>query len=439
MNQRANPQEKSEEMTEPTLVSAMDRRTFLLGTAATGLLGATSITSARKQGADGSQQSIPADVAGLPPDVQADIKRIAQAPADLRKPPGLRPLAQLDSRFPVYYEESVAEATRLVTKYFAAFSRGDLAKLADTIHFPYATYEGIEPLVYNSAEEFVADPPPSLHVTTKDDDRVRCGVYELAVRPGTYDILDNLRLWTYNPVNVGVELCYTRYRADGQMIGVNQGIYAITNNDRKWGLQLSSTIFTPAGFAHLSYKDALWAHLREGRTWMMAWSYHDEAMLEDSSARSRTEFRTASIAAPPGTDQWLRAARAGNPMEPYNTKGVKGRLYVSQPSRQNRETANARGNRGSDPLTSGYFYELAGGGVGRYAYTLNLPDACVLHATADKAHVLGGYIRFTEDSRPITETRSLGVIIYDGRVGRWENSTGFGQCMRRDCTNDANS
>ena len=91
-----------------------------------------------------------------------------------------------------------------------------------------------------------------------------------------------------------------------------------------------------------------------------------------------------------------------------------------------------KGPNGED----GYFYELASGGVGKYAYTLTLPDAAVLHVGPDKAHTIGGYVRYTGDSRQITETRSLGIMVYDGKQSRWESGGGFGQTMRRDCTND---
>jgi hypothetical protein len=145
----------------------------------------------------------------------------------------------LDARFPVYYKTAVPEAMRLLTEYFAAFNERDMETVAKTLHFPYATYEGIEPLLYHSADEFLKNPPPSIHESNRPDSQMR---------PGTYDIIDVLQLQTFNPVNVGLELCYSRYRADGYRLGVNHGIYAITNNDGKWGIQLSSIIFTPTEY-----------------------------------------------------------------------------------------------------------------------------------------------------------------------------------------------
>jgi hypothetical protein len=80
------------------------------------------------------------------------------------------------------------------------------------------------------------------------------------------------------------------------------------------------------------------------------------------------------------------------------------------------------------------FAEWAGG-VGQWAYTISLPEACVLHATVNKAHTFGGYIRYTADSRPTSETHSLGIMTY--RNGRWGSAGGIGVMMYHDYTNDA--
>jgi hypothetical protein len=419
------------------ILSNVKRRDFLFGSASAGVLGAVMGTGAFAQSTE--QQQWAPDNSSLPPEIRQDLERRAKLKEELPKPAGLRPNAQLDGRFPVSYQTSVAMAMKYLLDYFAAFSSRDLQGVASTIHFPYATYEGIEPIVYQTADEFIKNPPPSLNVTNGQYKQFMPGVYDLLARPGTYDIMDNLQLKTYNPVNVGVELCYTRYRANGEKIGINQGIYAVTNNDGKWGLQLSSIIFTPADYVGQEYRDAVEAHLRQGRTGMMAWSYHNPDMLRASSGGRPSDRKIASITAPPGTDHWIRAARAGTPMEPYNTAGRTSRLTVSgtNVARQaDATTPRVANNMKEANGEDGYFYELASGGVGKYAYTLTLPDSAVLHAGPDKAHTIGGYIRYTADAEPITETRSLGVMIYDGIAGRWENGGSFGQTMRRDCTND---
>src|SRR5277367_4514312 len=49
----------------------------------------------------------------ITPDVQADLERRAKLTQYLPKPDGLRPKAQLDGRFPVYFETSIPEGMRL--------------------------------------------------------------------------------------------------------------------------------------------------------------------------------------------------------------------------------------------------------------------------------------------------------------------------------------
>jgi hypothetical protein len=82
------------------------------------------------------------------------------AATDFEQPAGLRPGAQLDSRFPVSFAKPVSEGLRLVMEYFTALSQRDAAAMARTLHFPFAIYEEIEPIVVQSAADFAAAPPP---------------------------------------------------------------------------------------------------------------------------------------------------------------------------------------------------------------------------------------------------------------------------------------
>jgi hypothetical protein len=292
-----------------------------------------------------------------------------------------------------------------------------------------------------SAKEFLDNPPPSIFESTKPDSQFR---------PGTYDIMDKLTLQTFNPVNVGLELCCTRYRADGYRIGINQGIYAITNNDGKWGIQLSSVIFTPTEYIGDVFEDAVQAHLRQNRTAMAAFGDHDYDLLTHlgwGAGNRNTKRKIASITGAPGATTFFLSGWAGKPMQPYNSKGRVSRLTVS-----GNETINAlsadksdiaqyeKGLNVSNIVTSkgqpGWFFAMAGGAVGHYGYTKDLADSKVLHAGPEKAHALGGYIRYTPDNVFISETRSLGIMIFDKEDGKWGNGGALGQSMRRDRSND---
>jgi hypothetical protein len=436
----------------------VDRRDFIKGAVtAAGLLGAVGMTpimghseGAQQQEGETFEQLRRDMMAGIGDDVKKDLQLIAQQPIEIPTPAGARPGAMLDGRFSVYYKDAVPNAMELLTNYFAAFCDRDMASVVDTLHFPYATYETYEPIVYRTQKEFLESPPPSIHESSAPDSQLR---------PGTYDILDVLQVHTFNPVNVGLELCYTRYRADGFRIGKNQGIYAITNNDGKWGIQLSSVIFTPAEYEHdqLHY-DVNEQFLRWGRTAMAAFADRDYDLLKHlgwGAGRFERPEKTASIAGSPGATSFFLSAWAGKPTEAYNTKGRKSRLAVrgfpdsdainalSEPndpvSRYERQAQLGLTNIETKDGKPGWFFEMAGGRVGLYGYTKNLADARVLHIGPEKAHTLGGYIRYTPDNVFISETRSLGILVLDKKTNIWMNGGGFGQMMRRDRSNDARS
>jgi hypothetical protein len=134
-------------------------------------------------------------------------------------------------------------------------------------------------------------------------------------------------------------------------------------------------------------------------------------------------------------------------MQPYNSKGRVSRLTVTGMDNVNALAADndpiakyERPLNVSNIVTSkgqpGWFYAMAGGAVGHYGYTMNLADSRILHAGPEKAHAMGGYIRYTPDNVFISETRSLGIMIFDKEEGKWGNGGGLGQSMRRDRTND---
>ncbi len=100
-----------------------------------------------------------------------------QDAGDFEKPAGLRPGAQLDSRFPVSFAKPVSEGLRLVMEYFTALSQRDLEGIAHTLHFPFAIYETIDPIVVPNAAAFMATPPPSLNGTGKGDSHILRGSY----------------------------------------------------------------------------------------------------------------------------------------------------------------------------------------------------------------------------------------------------------------------
>jgi hypothetical protein len=155
------------------------------------------------------------------------------------------------------------------------------------------------------------------------------------------------------------------------------------------------------------------AHLRRGQDWMLGYSLRSQALLNST----RRPGKSASITIY-GPRERAGNARAGNPMGGYVTKGVKSRLHVGEVTAEQIARADANFPE---------FAKWAGGGVGEWAYTMNLPQARVLHATVNKAHTLGGYIRHLADHTEISETRGLGVLVY--RDNQWSSAGGMGNVL----------
>ena len=355
---------------------------------------------------------------------QARAPQPATGPAEFAKPDGLRPGGQLDSRFAVSFAAPVSQGLRLVTEYFTALNRRDVEGIAHTLHFPFAIYEDIEPIVVQTAADFVANPPPSLNATGKGKSRIL---------RGSYDLLESINVHLYGPVGAAISLSLTRYTPDGHTLLLCDGIYSVTNNDGRWAIQLASTIVHEADFIGLQYPDAEQADIRGSQNYLSQFGYGNEAVLNDPrSSRGSYEppfppgTRTASVSFGYGPRERSRDARLGRPMEGWRTKGVKSRLVVSTRSDEslNRQIETNLAE----------FIDLAGGAVGEYAYTRDRPvRPVVIHATRDKAHTLGGYLRYTADGTLISETRSVGIRIY--KNGHWGTAGSLGQVTHHDRSN----
>jgi hypothetical protein len=350
----------------------------------------------------------------------------AQAPAggeEFPKPAAMKSGAQLDSRFPVSFATSVSEGFRLVTEYFTAFSQRDLDGIAKTLHFPFAINEDIEPTVVRSAADLRSTPPASWNAGGGKSRMLR----------GSYDLLENINLLLYCPVGSAFSMTFTRYTPDGYKQLVCDGVYSVTNNDGRWGIQLVSTIVHEADYVGLRYPDAEEAATRAEQNYLAAFGYGNEAILNDPrSMRGTYEpplpvgTKTASVNFGYGPRERSRDARQGHPMAGWKTKGVKSRLVVNTVSEQS-QNRNIETNLAE-------FVDLAGGSVGTYGYTRDRPVRPVaIHATHDKAHILNGYFRYTPDGTLISETRSVGIRIY--KAGHWGSGGSLGQVTHHDRSN----
>jgi hypothetical protein len=343
------------------------------------------------------------------------------AAEDFVKPTGVRTGGQLDSRFPVSFETPLAEGFKLMVAYFTALSQRDVQAMSRLLHFPFAIYEDIEPIVVQNAAQFIAAPPPSLNP----------GSGKSKIMPRSYDLLEGINVHLYCPVGAAFSLSFTRYTPDGQKLLACDGVYSVTNNDGRWAIQLVSTIVHEVDFIGVTYPDAEAAATRAEQNYLAAFGYGNEAILNDpASSRGTYEppfpvgTRTASVNFGYGPRERARDARENHPMSGWKTTGVKSRLAVNTRSATDR-TINTN-------LPE--FNSLAGGSVGTYAYTRDRPvRPVVIQATHDKAHILNGYFRYTADGTLISETRSVGIRIY--KAGHWGSAGSLGQVTHHDRSN----
>lgn len=382
------------------------RRNFFKSAGAAGLVGAAGVLATSGSGVFGNRV-------------------FAQnANYDFDKPANLQDGAQLDSRFPVSFAEPVSQGLNLVMQFYTALVQRDIVAIANTLHFPFALYEDVEPLVYQTRAEFIANPPPTLNTTGNGFTRIG---------PGSYDLLEGVNVHLYCPVGGVYSLHYARYNAQGYKLFDCEGVYSVTNNDGRWAIQLISTIWHEQEYADNQYPDAEMASRIGRQGYLSAFGYGDEDLLNDlSTGRGSFEpelpvgTRTASVSFGYGPRDRSQNARDNDPMNGWRVNGVTSRLNVSEITEQT--------GTGTRDTRLDEFSELAGGTVGDYSYTRLRPDRpLVIHATHDKAHVLSGYWRYTNDGTLISETRGVSIRIW--REGNWGSAGGLGQVTHHDRSN----
>ena len=343
-------------------------------------------------------------------------------------PAGLKPGAELDGRFPVMYESSVPETMKLAAQYMAALSRRDLDGLSQLFHYPFVTYEGIDTVVVNSRDELMSNPPPSLNTTGKGVNKIR---------KGSYDILDTIELLCYTPVGAGISLNFSRFDANGKKLQGVSGIYGMTNNDGKWGIEYMSTIFRPADHLHLNYDAEAFAQR----------SIHDTYRDHDLGRKYNglnPNYTTQADVNPGkwggvtiGSYSFTFAGRPGrSTMEAYKVKGVKTRLHVSDGSGNPTPTPNPNAQAAGNGDER--FRSVSGGGVGKFFETLEWNESRILAADMEKAHAVSGNNRFLEDGSLTNKGVYMVVLLYrNGRFTASDNGGGiFGRQMYQDRTND---
>lgn len=341
-------------------------------------------------------------VAGTVAAASAASAQTTSVAADPQRPAGLGPRGMLDARFPVTYEETVPNGVRVLTQFFKALQQRDMKALARTLHFPFGTYEGINAVVVNSEEELFAKTPPSLNMT---DNPERYTAQDGYMKRGSYDLFLGIEVLNWDPVACCMAMTYDRYDSNGKRLLRCEGVYTVTNNDGKWGVELMSTIFTPDDMVGQIYTDAIESSKKSRRLHTLAGSY--EVADVDIDRASYQPIGTKLSLGPGGQGvSWISGPR-GQIMDVYKVKGVKSRLRVS-----NEPYRNSVGPDYRD------LFKLTG--VGNFGFLMANPDLRVVHHTVDKAHLWSGAARFTTSGEFISLDTDVEVITFRKNV--WGNA-----------------
>lgn len=341
---------------------------------------------------------------------------------DPQKPAGLGAMGLPDARFPMNYETSVPAAVGVLTQHFKALSQRDLKALANTMHYPFASYEGTDPVVLQSAEELIAKAPPSMNMSLNPE---RFTDHDGYVKEGSYDVLNGIEIFNSDNCRVNLALTYDRYGKNGKRLLRCDGIYCVTNNDGKWGIQIMSTIFTPSDLVGTDYEDTVMACARLREDHCLAFQVNEPADF----LRTR-QFGEVAALGDISFSLLQNNAIKGDPMATFQVKGVKNRLVTRNISKESvlgpgpaPITANLNwpGNPPALPNRAGggdfsrsarEMYARIGHDI-KWGFVSGAPMGHrVVHHCMNKAHMYSGVTRFTPAGEEINTTMELDVVTY---------------------------
>lgn len=117
----------------------------------------------------------------------------------------------------------VAAALDVLDRHLAALNRGDAAALAQTLHFPHYRLAGGRMQIWTHAENYLQD----FHARAGEDWKY-----------SAWDFRDPI---SCSQDKVHLDVQFSRYRADGSLLGRYRSIWVVTCVDRRWAAQLRSS------------------------------------------------------------------------------------------------------------------------------------------------------------------------------------------------------
>lgn len=381
-----------------------DRRTVVKAAAAAGLLGAAGMG--------------PSAVRAQSPQQQVE---------DPQPPPGLKPVAAADLRYPVCFQPSVANGVRVLMDYFTALNQRDAGGMADSMHFPFASLEGTDRVVINTVDDFMNHAPPSMNLTEHPE---RFTDHDSFLKPGCYDVFDGLEVFYPDPISVVMSLAYNRYGSDGKRLLRCEGIYQAYNNDGRWALQQASTIFTPSDLVGIEYPDAVVAAKRLQID-------HDLQFLRGvvlpESVPAYPTWRRPPEDTPKVHSQTWRALHSGESRWNYKVKGIKSRIAPDDGQPTPEPDLGQPGRVTDYEEYRDTFIPL---GLGPFGFTWGtMADAKVIHQTVDKVHYTCCAARYTATGEFINANYRVSMAIY--KYGYWRGGGSMSYTMVHDRANNA--
>lgn len=394
--------------------STNDRRAFMRGATALGILGATGIGLESAEAQTGQQTAA----------------ENPQAPAGMKGTP--------DLRYPICYKKPAVEGVRCLMDYFAALSQRDPKGMADSMHFPFGSFEGTEAVAVKTPDDLISHAPASMNVNTTPE---RWTDHDSYMKAGCYDVFMGLEVYNSDPISANMGLTYDRYDRFGNKLLRCEGIYCATNNDGRWALQLASTIFTPAELIGAKYPDT------EAAVKRLRIDHDLQFVTRDASLNASTLNPGSSIGLGGGgtpnamvptrtasglkhSQTWIRMhTPGGTPMDLFRVKGVKNRLRIEN-------ITDEILKRNAEPVDyEEYRDTFKSLGVGPWGWVFGMsPLDRILHTTVDKVHFITGASRYTATGEVINTNAQVMVATY--RKGRWGLSGGLSYIMIRDRGND---
>ena len=312
----------------------------------------------------------------------------------------LKPKAIFDHRFPLMYEESVSMGVTTLLKFFAALQNRDLKAAAKLMHFPYASVEETDVVVVNSAEDLLKNPPKSMDVKS--------------LAKGSFELFMGIESHTSDPVRAGLTMSYSCHAPNGTKLKVCDGLYIVTNNSGRWGLQLGSTIFTPTQWLGVKYPEAEYMAAKHEHDWMEGWSDSDTQLLDSTRG-----LLGKSVTLYPNITGNVKAID-----HLYRNEGIVSRIRVNNTEKVEPRTYDFDEFRG----------RVGPHGVGGYAFSLTRNDSRIIHQSSNKVHLNTGYTRFQADGTIISTTWGLSVRVRRGL--KWGGIAGIGNTIHYDATNN---